>query len=125
MNTEIEVTIDKILSIASDFNNLGNVSWNTLLTQSGYFEHYKEINEEKLVSALEKTPDLINEWLRLSDDSRSSEKWMLWIGESGRYHVSHWPEGAEFPEFHPETKFEACAHFIVKKIEWSRIDLTS
>ncbi len=91
------------------------------MKESGYFELYNQINEAEIIKVLKIHPHLINDWLQISEDSRSSTKWVFGRDDDGKYGIGHWPPGKEFEEITTTDKFYACAAFIKRDIESTRI----
>ncbi len=108
--------INKLINIPVDFHELGNKSWNTLLKESGYLENREKVTVDKIEEALRLRSNLINDWIQFSDDNRSTPAWVLGKGDSGKYSVTHYPEGKEFQDLVTLDGFKACAYFIICKI---------
>ena len=120
MKEKIRSAIKKIVYIPHNHYN-GDKSELTLLDESGYFELYNKINEEEIMAILRLHPHLITEWLGLSEDSRSSNRWNFWKSEDGKYHVGHWPESEQFESINSTDEFYGCAAYIKRHIESIRI----
>ena len=120
MDKQIDEVLEAIVRIPHDFSK-GNTSEYLLLQESGYFKFYKQIHAEDIKEILKKHPHLIDEWLRWSDDNRSSTKWYFTKGEDGKCFVGYWPDGKEFEEINTSDEFYACSIFIKNKIESTRI----
>lgn len=116
MNALIHKISQQIVSMANDFYHLDK-SMYTLLVESGYFEHYDKISESILIHSLKMSPHLIQDWLRISDDDRSSTRWSFWKNESGKYRVAFWPNPNEKDEITSDDKFYSCAAYIKRRIE--------
>lgn len=115
MNTKD--TVNKILSIPREFNNLRNTSIYSLLKESGYFETYNQVKEVDIAEALKKQPECITDWLMWSEDKRSSSGWYLKQNEFGKYTVGYFPERKDFKLTEYSDLTEACAVFIKREIE--------
>lgn len=111
--------INKLIKIPVDFHVLGNKSWNTLLQESGYLENQEEVTADKIEEALRLHSNLINDWLQYSDDNRSTPAWGFSKTDTGKYRVSHYPEGKDFQEMVTFDSFKACAYFIMCEIRSS------
>ena len=120
MDKLIKEVIEKVVHIAYDFYRVDK-SELTLLKESGYFELHEQISENEIMEVLKNHPNLIAEWLQLSEDSRSSVRWGLSRNDNGRYVIGHWPGGEGFEEISSTDKFYACAVFIKRHIESMRI----
>lgn len=112
--------IERLVFIAKDFYWIEK-SEVTLLNESGYFKLYQKIDEDGIIEVLKMHSYLIDDWLRLSRDSRSSERWNFFKSEDGRFFVTHWPEGKAFQEIDTTDEFYACAAFIKRHVESIRI----
>ena len=116
MDEKIERIAEKVVRVANDFYHQ-ETSIYTLLQESGYFESYDHIGGSEIIVALKNHPDLINDWLRYSEDQRSSPCWYFRKCDGENYSVGHYPETPEFGEIDFKNKFEACAAFVRKFIE--------
>ena len=121
MDSIIEKAIEKIAHMPNDFHHLKNKSELTLLQESGYFELHDQIYEDEIIKILKKDPNLIAEWLQWSDDSRSSSTWYFTRGDDGICFVGHWPDGKEFEKLITSDEFKACASFIKRQVESTRL----
>jgi len=120
MDKRIKEIVERIVHIPHDFNH-GDKSELALLEESGYFKIHQQITEEVIKEVLKKYPNVIVEWLQLSEDSRSSTRWCFWKNENGKYFVGHWPDSKDFEEVNTTDEFYACAVFIKRKAESIRI----
>ena len=120
MDKLIKKIVEKVVHIAHDFYNVDK-SELTLLKESGYFEVHDKINEDDIIEVLKMHPNLITDWLQLSEDSRSSQRWAISRGEDGKCFVGHWPGGKDFEEINTSDEFYACAAFIKRHIESIRL----
>jgi hypothetical protein len=121
MNNLIEKTVEKIVYIPHDFNIRRNVSEIALLQESGYTELHNQIHEQEIIEILKMRPHLIGEWLQWSADNRSNFTWYFTRGDDNKCFVGHIPEGEEFEEINTSDEFKACAAFIKRNIESTRI----
>ena len=120
MDKLIKKTIERVVHIAYDIHKVDK-SELTLLKESGYFEVYDKISENAIMEVLKIHPHLITNWLQLSEDSRSSQRWAISRGEDGKCFVGHWPGGKDFEEINTSDEFYACAAFIKRHIESIRL----
>jgi hypothetical protein len=125
MDKQINKAVEKIVHIPHDFYDRKNVSEIALLQESGYIELYNKITEDEIIEILKKYPHLIAEWLEWSGDNRSSFKWYFSRDDDGKCFVGHWPEGEEFEEISTSDEFKACAAFIKREIESTRVKLNN
>jgi hypothetical protein len=121
MDVLVEKTIQNIINIPDDFNHQ-NKSQNTLLYESGYLEFHDQISEDKIALILKRNPEVIKKWLQFSEDKRSYG-WYFTKGEDGKCFVGHYPEGKEFEEINTSDEFMACASYIKREVERTRIGL--
>ncbi|MBI5361254.1 MAG: hypothetical protein HZA48_11810 [Planctomycetes bacterium] len=75
---KVDDVISKIIQIPYDFYNRGDVSFLTLLKESGYFEIYNQVSIELVREFLIHEPKRIHEWLRYSEDDRSNKGWYFY-----------------------------------------------
>jgi hypothetical protein len=117
---EIGNLIEDIINIPTKFHELRDVSFYTLLKNSGYFVLYNQISEEKIFEQLSKHPEWVNQWIQYSEDQRVSSCWYFIPGKKGKYIIDHYPqiEKSKAREF--SSIKEACAYFIKLKIEETR-----
>ena len=89
----------------------------SLLKDSGYFNTYNDIQELDLLSALSEHPEVINDWLLLSENKRTDSGYYFKQVKSGNYVVGFFSqnEGSKHNEYDNVQK--ACAAFIKKEIE--------
>lgn len=113
MNTVAET----VCRMASEFYRLGNVSMNNLLKSSGYLQNPSAVLEDDLEGVFRAKPDLIDEWVRLSENKRTRDGW--WLVRPDSPHTSDWiviyPNGRKQRKF-PDG-FKACAFFAKQEIE--------
>ncbi len=121
MENIIKSAIERIVHIPTDFHQVKTKSVLTLLRESGYFELHDKIHESDIYELLKTHPQLINEWLGWSDDKCSTPTWFFTRGEDGKCLVRHSPDGNDFEEIKTTDAFEACAAFIKREIESTRI----
>jgi hypothetical protein len=117
MNKTVQDAIQKIIFIPRTFYLVGNKSWNVLVQESGYFQLKNSISESEISQCLIEYPELISDWLQWSDDQRCTPKIIFEQGESGRYHISRYPEGEQFEGFNSLDSFKACAYYIIRELE--------
>ena len=120
MDQLIKKTVERLVHIAYDFYRVDKSEF-TLLSESGYFELYNQINENEIKEVLKEYPHLIEDWLRISEDIRSSERWYFARGNDGKFYVGHYPELEKFKEINTTDEFYACATFIKRDAEFTRI----
>lgn len=121
MKEKISNAIERLIHLPIDFHTNGHVSEVALLKASGYFELHNQITEDKIIEILKVHPHVIAEWLQWSEDNRSSNRWGFSRGDNGKCSVGHWPEDKEFEEINTNDEFYACAAFIKREAESTRI----
>jgi hypothetical protein len=114
-------TVIDLIYIPRKFEDLGNVSMYSLLSDSGYFEAHSQISESIIREALRAHPDMVDEWMRFSEDKRTNAGWYFRPTHRG-YEVGYFsraPSSIRSAEYSDRT--EACAVFIKNEIEEIRI----
>lgn len=112
-----EEIINRIIYLPMKFKSLGNISIYSLLKETGYFEMYNQINEANIIEGLTKHPKCINQWLRWSEDKRTSSGWYFQQNRNGKYIVGYYPTKEDFQLTEYTDIYEACAVFIKREIE--------
>jgi hypothetical protein len=105
-----------------DFWARGDVSMVELLRESGYPATESDVSEQDIEAFLRAHPGLITDWLRYSEDQRSSAAWYFTRpgrGLDGRegWRVGYYTTGARPPERVFANEFEACAFFVMRNVE--------
>ena len=116
----IRKTIEMLVHLPHDYHKVDKSEF-SLLEESGYFKLHDRISEKEISEVLKMHPHLIAEWAQFSADSRSETNWVFSQGESGKYYVSHWPPNPEFDEVSSFDRYDACAAFVKRKAESTRI----
>lgn len=112
----------KIISIPEVFQRERNVSFYSLLKQSGYYEMHDQITVEAIRQALFEQPHYVKDWIQYSEDQRCTG-WFF-LKKRSHYEVGFLPsEGDEMPVTKYSDRFEACATFIKHKIEAVRVSI--
>ena len=112
----INKTVKAVCQMSKDFQERGNVSMVTLLKKSGYLRIAESITEQLLKEYFEQHPDLINAWLRNSEDTRSSPNWYLSkpTGPNKQWVVGCFPDGTAH-QFSQGA--QACAFYVKRYLE--------
>lgn len=110
-------TIQDIIFLPNKFYNEGNVSIYSLLKESGYFELHNQISEADIFEELTQHLEYIDQWLRWSENKRSSSGWYFRENESGKYVVGYFPFQESLKAIEYFDKAEACSAFIKREIE--------
>jgi hypothetical protein len=114
-------TVIDLIHIPRKFEDFGNVSMYSLLRDSGYFEAHNQISESTIREALRAHPDMVDEWIRFSEDKRTNAGWYFRPTDRG-YQVGYFSRAQsciKSTEYRDRT--EACAVFIKNEIEEIRI----
>ena len=119
MNTTFQNVTEAVVRIPAEYRYREKSEF-TLLIESGYFEFHDQIGENEIIEVLKIQPDLITDWIGLSEDKRTSEGWYI-IREDKSFFVGYWPPGNDKIEIKTPDKFSACAAFIKRHIESIRI----
>ena len=114
---------ETVCRMASEFYRLRNVSMIDLLKSSGYVQNPSAVLEEDLEVVFRAEPDLIDEWVKLSENKRTRDSWGLVRPDS--------PDSAEWIVIYPNGRkqrsfpdgFKACAFFVKQEIEEYRANV--
>ncbi len=119
---KIEDVIMKIIHLPVLFYDKSiNLSHYSLKENTGYFEVYDEIDEEKIQNALKKHPELIDLWLRHGDDYKGNPSNYIGMSKDSIYYIKIDSPGKII--FASDDVIEVCAHYI--KMELERTDRKS
>ena len=121
MELQLLNIIEKVINIPISFNIRNNISQINLVHESGYNEEYDRVTEQAIAETLKMHPHLINEWLQWSEDKRSFPTWHFSKADSGKYYVDYSDENAGFATIISTDRFQACAAFIKREVEFDRI----
>ncbi|MBD1385450.1 hypothetical protein IDJ75_09195 [Mucilaginibacter rigui] len=113
--------INNIIHLPVNHNVYGDVSIQTLLDQTGYNDHYKEVTVKDILFALNANPVLADNWLIYSSDKRSDSGWYILDTGDGKYQVGFYPETDEIPVRTYTDLNKACAIFIKQELESIRL----
>ena len=94
----------------------------TLLKESGYLRVAKNITEQLLEVYFEKHQDIIDAWVRNSEDTRGSPDWYLSkpTGPDKQWIVGFFPDG---PTHRFTQGAQACAFYVKRYLETLRAHL--
>jgi len=95
-----------------DLFRSGSASTVDLVRLSGLPESPEALTRAEIVALLAERPELIDGWLRWSEDKRTSSGWFF-VSEAGAFVVGFHPEGERLV-FSDCT--EACAEFVLREI---------
>jgi hypothetical protein len=119
MNTNM---VKDILQIPEKFYDPSvDKSFYTLLKESGYFEDYDKISEEDIYQELLNHPEAIDQWEGWSDDKRTTSGWYL-RKKDNIYIVAFFPKNDSVKPIEFSDPAKACAVFIIKELEDTRLE---
>ena len=106
-----------IINFPAIMTRKGDVSFYTLLKESGYSEVHDQVTIEAIRKALLEHPENLNDWLLYSENQRCDPVW--YFQQSGvDYEVGYWSsKTGNLPPTKFSDRFEACATFIKHLIE--------
>ena len=112
----MDISSDQLDSICRIPQARRRRSLRDLVSESGYRELRPTLTREQVADHLARHPGLVLDWLRYSEDKRTSGGWYLLHPSSG------WIVGRlEGPEHAREFRFgsgpEACAEFILRELD--------
>ena len=113
------ILINKILNLPARFkNSKNNNSIYSLLQGTGYFEAYDSINENSIREVLVKQSEYVYQWLRWSEDKRSSSGWYFIQNGNQKYVVGYLDSDKGITEKMDYSDIKiACAAYIKQEIE--------
>jgi len=114
---EAKDIIEWIINIPCEYYALKNISFYTLLKNTGYFKINYEIDEADIVEALRNRPEIVQYWIQWSEDKRTDSGWYIEVVNSGRYIVGYYPANRNKKPKNYSDKIEACAAFIKREIQ--------
>jgi hypothetical protein len=115
---EVPAIISRVVRLALEFHDRGDVSMHSLLRESGYFEVAGKITESDVLQALKESPGSVVSWQRWSESKRTGSGWFLTQTDQGRYMVGYLRDGklTEQCETYADVT-EACAAFIMREVK--------
>lgn len=119
MESVINKALKAVCQMPRDFQERGDVSMVTLLKESGYTQIAESITEHLLEVYFERRPDLIDAWVRNSEDTRGSPDWYLSkpTGSDKQWIVGFFPNG---PTRRFSHRGQACAFYVKRYLETLR-----
>ena len=110
-------TIIGVIHLAKNVRERNNVAIYSLLKEVGYFDMYNEVSEDVIREALLLHPNCVNDWIRFSEDKRSSAGW--YFQQNGiDYEVGFFSLNKNnIGPTKYSNSIEACAAFIKREIE--------
>lgn len=112
----VSITSDELESICTLPRAVPRASLRNAVSATGYRELRPLLTRDAIAGFLSRHPGLVREWLRYSEDKRTSGGWYLLHPTSG------WIVGRlAGPEEERELRFgsgaEACAEFILRELD--------
>jgi hypothetical protein len=95
---------------------LSRRSLHDLVKETGYRDLRPDLSREEIAGYLVKRPGLVLEWLRYSEDKRTSGGWYLLHPSTG-WLVGRLAEPDQEGELHFGSGPEACAEFILRELD--------
>ena len=114
---ELESLINEIISFPVKFYSLGNISIYSFLSNVGYLEHYNQVQDDSIATALAQSPEYIDAWFDWSENKRVTSGWYIEKGENAHYIVGFYPPSESHPPVYYADITKACTVFIIKEIE--------
>jgi hypothetical protein len=108
--------ISKICSIPKDFYDHKHKNISQLFIETGYLREKKIVSKEALIDYLEDNPELITEWENYSADKRYSPSWYF-TSKDSEWIVGYASVPSQEQKMIYQSKFEACAEFILHELE--------
>lgn len=115
---EMSNVVAGLIFIPRKHQHLGNVSMYNLLKETDYFKAHDQITEASIHEELSKHPECIDEWMRYSEDKRTSSGWYFKQEDEGTYIVGYFAdEKGKSIKLKFTDRIEACAAFIKRELE--------
>jgi|TARA_B110000908_G_C9882113_1_gene283074 hypothetical protein len=109
--------LKEIIFLPEKFNNENNeLSFYTLLKNTGYIDYYKEISENDIALVISNNLVCIEYWLQWSEDKRGSSGWYFLKKNQYLYEVNKIGSKTKINNFFINS-LNACSHFIKKEID--------
>lgn len=106
-----------VVRIPRDFDARGDVSFHTLLLESGYADQHDTVDVRMIEDVLRADPEFVTDWLQYSENKRSSAGWYFRKGAPSRWEVGYAGTEANKQASSYREQVTACADFIKKEIE--------
>ena len=108
--TNIDDAIELVCNLPAEFRG-GDKSPRALVRDSGV--DVRALSTDTVAAVLKSKPELVSEWLRWSEDKRSSPGY--YFLDEGLHHIVGYYPGDERVEF--DDPVAACADFVIKEIK--------
>lgn len=116
--------VERICHIARDFRRPGAESLRALVETSSYRAVRPDLDIARLERAVEADPRLVDDWLRYSEDKRTSGGWAFYAdGANGWVVEQPFPETGTAVVRNHEKAATACADYILTELDyWCDVD---
>ena len=114
-----EAVVDALCRMPQAFKNAGETTMVALLQVSQYHRESR-ITEAHIEAHLRKHPDFVNPWVEYSEAQRTLPGWYLMrprAGSTEEWRVDYLTKREPPLEHTFADEFEACAFFIMRKVE--------
>lgn len=108
--------MEKICSIAKDFNNSNRINLYNLVSDRINRSNISSLEKENVINCLKDNPDYIVDWLLYSENKRTSSGWYFKLHKKDCI-VGFIKEGVIEKEKIFVSKYEACAEYIIIEIK--------
>ena len=99
-----------------EFHNRNDKSIIQIFNETGYLSEMKAVSKEALIDYLQTNPELIIEWENYSGDKRYEPSWYF-ISDGSEWIVGYASVPSQEQKMVYQSKFEACAEFILHELE--------
>lgn len=118
---DIEKMIKDIVFITTKFYLEDDKSIYTLLKETGYFQHNKQVSKSDIYNYLKLYPQCISQWIAWSENKRSNSGWYFTKESEIEYTVGYLASSQVLDSKKYSDMIEACADFIMHEIEDIRL----
>jgi hypothetical protein len=103
--------VASVCGIPIAFRQVGGKSLHQLIAESGYWEMSGQLSAVSIESFLRQSPELVDDWLRYSEDKRTSGGWYF-VDEGDRFVVGQ----IQGRQLIFDDRLVACAEFILREV---------
>ncbi|HQU37129.1 MAG TPA: hypothetical protein PLR65_11145, partial [Anaerolineales bacterium] len=112
----MSTVIAKICSMPKNFRIRTGKSITQLFNETGYLKEPKIVSKEALIDYLKENPELIEEWENYSGDKHYSPNWYF-LNNDPEWIVGYASAPSQEQKRVYQSRFEACAEFILHELE--------
>lgn len=124
LNKNVKLIIADVIGVPRQFSEHGNITFYSLLKETGYFDVHDKVSVIAIRDALHTDSDRVIDWLQLSEDKRSNAGWYFRRSDEGDYEVGYFSlKTNDITSVKYSDSIEACAAFIKHEIEEVRLTL--